>query len=79
MWKTIEVDTSLGPVGAIISGVDLSQDLEEEVISEIHQAWLKHHIVFFRDQNLTSLVNRFHFFFVCMTPKNENPIRSLYF
>ena len=53
MWKTIKVDTSLGPVGAIISGVDLSQDLEEEVISEIHQAWLKHHIVFFRDQNLT--------------------------
>ena len=38
MWKTIEVDTSLGPVGAIISGVDLSQDLEEDVISEIHQA-----------------------------------------
>ena len=53
MWKTIEVDTSVGPVGAIISGVDLSEELDEEVVSEIHQAWLKHHIVFFRDQDLT--------------------------
>ena len=46
MWKTIEVDTSVGPVGAIISGVDLSEELDQEVVSEIHQAWLKHHIVF---------------------------------
>ena len=53
MWKTIKVDTSVGPVGAIITGVDLSQKLKDEVVSEIHQAWLKHHIVFFRDQNLT--------------------------
>ena len=53
MWKTIEVDTSVGPVGAIISGVDLSEELDEEVVSEIHKAWLKHHIVFFRDQDLT--------------------------
>ena len=37
MWKTIDVDTSVGPVGAIISGVDLSEELDEEVVSEIHQ------------------------------------------
>ena len=53
MPKRIEVDSSIGPVGAVISGVDLSQDLEKETLKEIHQAWLKHHIVFFRDQNLT--------------------------
>ena len=53
MPNKIEVDCSIGPVGAVISGVDLSQNLEKDVIEEIHQAWLKHHIVFFRDQDLT--------------------------
>ena len=53
MQKRIEVDCSVGPVGAVISGVDLSQDLEKEILEEIHQAWLRHHIVFFRDQDLT--------------------------
>ena len=53
MPNKIEVDCSIGPVGAVISGVDLSKDLEKDVVEEIHQAWLKHHIVFFRDQDLT--------------------------
>ena len=43
MWKTIEVDTSIGPVGAVISGVDLSQNLEEEVISEAPEVEEAHH------------------------------------
>lgn len=39
-------------IGAEISGVDLSQALDEAVITEIYQAYLEHIVVFFRDQTL---------------------------
>ena len=43
-----------GPViGAEISNVDLTHALSDEQIASIHQAWLKHQVVFFRDQDLT--------------------------
>jgi len=53
-YKTIKVDRSVGPVGAVIGGVDLSKPLADEVIAEIHSAWLEHHVVFFRDQILSA-------------------------
>ena len=43
----IEVDTRIGPVGAVVSGVDLSEQLNAEVVAEIHAAWLQHHVLFF--------------------------------
>ncbi|GIS20022.1 MAG: hypothetical protein CM15mP120_19380 [Pseudomonadota bacterium] len=43
----IEVDTHIGPVGAVVSGVDLSEQLNAEVVAEIHAAWLQHHVLFF--------------------------------
>ncbi|MEC8695987.1 MAG: TauD/TfdA family dioxygenase [Pseudomonadota bacterium] len=49
----IEVDTHIGPVGAVVSGVDLSEQLNAEVVAEIHAAWLQHHVLFFRDQTLS--------------------------
>ncbi len=52
-YQHISLDDSIGPVGAIVSGVDLSEDLSDEVIEEIHQAWLAHRVLFFRDQQLT--------------------------
>jgi taurine dioxygenase len=52
-YKTIVVDESIGPVGAEVSGIELSRPLSEEARTEIHQAWLKHHVLFFRNQNLT--------------------------
>lgn len=51
-YQHIAVDASVGPVGAVVSGVDLSQTLPPEVISEIHSAWLAHRVLFFRDQSL---------------------------
>ena len=36
----IEVDTRIGPVGAVVSEVDLSEQLNAEVVAEIHAAWL---------------------------------------
>mgnify|MGYP003647537808 CR=1 FL=1 len=52
-YETIQVDTAVGPIGAEISGVDLSQPVDAAVMLEIHQAWLAHGVLFFRDQNLT--------------------------
>ena len=52
-YKTIVVDASIGPVGAIVTGVDLAGPISNETIDEIHAAWLAHHVLFFRDQKLT--------------------------
>ena len=42
-----------GALGAEISGVDLSEDLSDETIAAIRQAYVEHQVVFFRDQSLT--------------------------
>ncbi len=41
-------------IGAEISGVDLSQPLDDQTVEEIHQALLQWRVVFFRDQDLTN-------------------------
>ena len=53
VYKLIDVDSSIGPVGAVVSGVDLSQPLSTECKEEIHRAWLENHVLFFHDQDLT--------------------------
>ena len=52
-YKTIDVNDSLGPLGAEITGIDLSKPLSVDEKKEINTAWLKHHVLFFRDQDLT--------------------------
>jgi taurine dioxygenase len=42
-----------GAIGAEISGVDLTADLDDETVAAIRRAWLDHLVVFFRDQNLS--------------------------
>ena len=42
-----------GALGAVVSGVDLGADLSAETIAEIRRALVEHHVLFFRDQNLT--------------------------
>ena len=51
--QTIDVQPLSGAIGAEIFGVDLSRDLSQETFSEIHQAFLDHLVIFFRDQALT--------------------------
>lgn len=53
-YKTISVEKINPTIGAEISGVDLSQPLNEEQIREIHQAWMEHLVIVFRDQPLTT-------------------------
>ena len=42
-----------GGLGAVITGVDLTQPLNKQVISEIKQILWKFHLVIFRDQKIT--------------------------
>lgn len=55
-YRTIEVAPIAGALGAEIAGVDLATDLDTEegdaVAAEIRAAWLRHLVVFFRDQHL---------------------------
>ena len=39
-------------IGAEIRGVDLRDDLDDETVSAIRNAWLEHAVVLFRDQDL---------------------------
>lgn len=52
-YQHIDVDDSVGPVGALISGVDLARPLEPAVFGEIKRAWFEHSVLFFRDQALS--------------------------
>lgn len=50
MSSTIEIRPVAGSLGAEVSGLDLSSDLTNAQFDEIHQAFLDHHVIFFRDQ-----------------------------
>ncbi|MBV9835106.1 MAG: TauD/TfdA family dioxygenase [Alphaproteobacteria bacterium] len=52
-YRHFEVRRVAGALGAELHGVDLAQDLADDVITEIRQAWLDHLVVFFRDQKIT--------------------------
>ena len=49
----LEIQPISGALGAEISGVDLSKDLSNETFNAIHQAFLDHQVIFFRDQKIT--------------------------
>ena len=52
-YQTIDVRPLTSSVGAEIFGVDLARDISQETFAEIHQAFLDHLVVFFRDQDLS--------------------------
>lgn len=51
-YKHISVKRMAGAIGAEISGIDVSEDVSNEVIGEITDALNQHHVIFFRDQDL---------------------------
>jgi taurine dioxygenase len=51
--RSIEVKPLAGALGAEVSNVDLSAPLSNQVRDEIHQAYLNHLVIVFRDQDLT--------------------------
>ncbi len=54
-YRHIEVRPISGALGAEISGVDMAQDLDAEVVSEVRHALLDHLVIFLRDQKATPL------------------------
>ena len=53
-FRRIAIEPVSGNLGAIIKGVDLAT-LDDETFAEIHQAWLKYSVIFFRKQKLRPL------------------------
>jgi taurine dioxygenase len=49
----LDIQPVSGALGAEVLGVDLSQALSNEAASDIHDAFLAHKVLFFRDQSLT--------------------------
>ena len=54
MGQMITVEPVSGTLGAVVGGVDLSEPLDESTLTEIRQAFLAHHVLFFYDQGLTA-------------------------
>ena len=52
-YQHIELRPLGGTLGAEVSGVDLSQPLDEATVKEIRTAWLEHLVLFFRDQEIS--------------------------
>lgn len=53
MKVSLDIQAITPRVGAIISGVDLSEPLDTEIVAEIRKAVLQHGAVFFREQDIT--------------------------
>ena len=49
-FRHFEVEPMSGALGATLSGVDLADDLAQDVVDEIYQALLEFKVIFFRDQ-----------------------------
>jgi len=56
-YRHIEVRPIAGALGAELYGVDMSRDLEDDVVAEVRQAFLDHLVIFLRDQKVTPQQN----------------------
>ncbi len=52
-YVTISVEPLSPTIGAEISGVDLAQPMGNQTFAEVHDALMRHQVIFFRDQELT--------------------------
>lgn len=48
-YETIQVSRIGGSLGAVISGVDPRDDLTDQQFAEVHEALLRHEVIFFRN------------------------------
>ena len=51
-YKSIEVSPISGALGALITGVELKEPLQDPVFEEIYNAFLEYKVIFFNDQEL---------------------------
>lgn len=52
-FKIIEVERRSPHLGAWISGIDLTQNLDDDTIAEIRRALIEFHVIFFRNQPIS--------------------------
>ena len=50
--NALDIRPLAGALGAEILGIDLAHDLGDDSVAAIREAWLKHCVIFFRDQTL---------------------------
>ena len=53
MSSAFEVRPITPTIGGEVSGIDLSQDLSDKTIADLHAAFLDRQVLFFRDQDIT--------------------------
>ena len=51
--KSLAVEPLTPLIGAEVHGIDLSQPLDADTRLQLHEAWIKHLVLFFRDQALS--------------------------
>ena len=51
---SFEIRPLSGAIGAEVLGIDLARDLDDDAVAAIRRIWLKHLVIFFRDQQLSS-------------------------
>ncbi len=51
--NSLDITPVAGALGAEVSGVDLSEELDDATFDDIHQAMLDHCVLFFRGQSIT--------------------------
>lgn len=49
----MDIKPVAGALGAEVIGIDLGLELSNQAAADVHQAFLDHHVLFFRDQTLT--------------------------
>ena len=52
-YQHIEVTPLSGACGAVVSGIDLSEDLDEQRLGEVRRAFHENLVIFFRDQDMS--------------------------
>ncbi|MCE2460769.1 MAG: TauD/TfdA family dioxygenase, partial [Pseudomonadales bacterium] len=52
-YRRIEVEPLTPGIGAIVHGVDLGSPLDDGLFQEIHDAWMRHLVLFMRDQHMS--------------------------
>lgn len=52
-YERIRLEPIAGALGAEVAGVNLAEPLDAATEKEIHDAWMEHQVLFFRDQDLT--------------------------
>ena len=52
-FRHIEVEPLTPAIGAVVHGVDLAQPLTDAAFGELHDAWMRHLVLFMHDQRMT--------------------------